>query len=80
MFDFKRCPPCRGFTPQLVQFYNKHHVSKNFEIIFVSSDQDEAHFNEYYNEMPWLALTFSNRELKVFFAFFEFVNSHLKVN
>jgi len=28
----------------------------NFEIIFASSDKDEAAFKEYFGEMPWLAL------------------------
>ena len=36
----------------------------DFEFIFVSSDRDEASFNEYFAEMPWLALPFSNRKAK----------------
>ncbi|CAF2505242.1 unnamed protein product [Rotaria sp. Silwood2] len=60
----KRCPPCRGFTPVLVQFYNSHAKDKNFEIIFISSDRDENSFNEYYKEMPWLTLDFKNRAKK----------------
>ena len=35
------------------------------EIIFVSSDRDEEGFDEYFGEMPWLALPFDNREKKV---------------
>lgn len=57
-FSAHWCPPCRGFTPMLAEFYNKHHKSQNFEVIFVSSDQDEESFNQYYAEMPWLALSF----------------------
>lgn len=34
------------------------------EIIFVSSDRDEASFSEYFGEMPWLALPFSKRAEK----------------
>lgn len=30
----------------------------------MSSDRDEASFNEYYGEMPWLALPFADREIK----------------
>ena len=37
---------------------------KPFEIVFVSSDRDQASFDEYYGEMPWLALPFSERERK----------------
>jgi len=71
-FSAHWCPPCRGFTPELAKFYNKHHVAKTFEIIFVSSDQDEEHFKNYFSEMPWLALKFSNRELKVLYWFILF--------
>lgn len=59
-----RCPPCRGFTPVLINFYNKHAKDKNFEIIFISSDRDEDAFNEYYNEMPWLTLEYQDRKKK----------------
>jgi nucleoredoxin len=56
-FSAHWCGPCRGFTPTLVQLYNKLKVAgKPFEIIFVSSDRDEASFDEYFNSMPWLAL------------------------
>jgi nucleoredoxin len=64
-FSAHWCPPCRGFTPVLTEFYNKHNKSKNFEVIFVSSDRDEKSFSEYYHEMPWLALSFADRQLKV---------------
>ena len=66
-FSAHWCPPCRGFTPELVKFYNANHEGKNFEIIFVSSDRDEKSFKEYYNDMPWLALAFSERNKKVYF-------------
>ena len=36
----------------------------SFEIVFVSSDRDEASFKEYYAEMPWLALPFEDRAQK----------------
>lgn len=62
------CPPCKKFTPVLAEFYKKRKESdkgKDFDIIFVSSDSDEASFTEYYKDMPWLALKFSEREAKV---------------
>ena len=64
-FSAHWCPPCRGFTPVLAEFYKANHASKNMEIIFVSSDQTVDQFKEYYNEMPWLALSFDERALKV---------------
>lgn len=62
------CPPCRKFTPMLAEFYKKLKGSdkgKDFEIIFVSSDADDNAFNDYYKEMPWLALKFDQRAAKV---------------
>ena len=59
------CPPCRGFTPMLADFYNKAKAAnKDFEIIFVSSDGEKSDFEEYYASMPWLALKFDEREMK----------------
>ena len=66
-FSAHWCPPCRGFTPILAEFYNKHHAAKNFEIIFVSSDRDQSSFEGYYETMPWLTLNFKERALKVIF-------------
>merc|ERR1711988_10913 len=64
-FSAHWCPPCRGFTPELVKTYNKmKEQGKEFEIIFASSDRDEGSFKEYFREMPWLALPYSERELK----------------
>ncbi|MFN9940670.1 MAG: thioredoxin-like domain-containing protein, partial [bacterium] len=37
---------------------------KQFEVIFVSSDKSQDSFDEYFSEMPWLALPFEERELK----------------
>ena len=59
-FSASWCPPCRGFTPQLVEYYS--HLSKDkAEILFVSMDKDEAAFQAYFHKMPWLALPFSCR-------------------
>lgn len=60
------CPPCRKYTPQLVQFYNdskKFYKSdpkrtKSIEIVFVSADHDKVGFKNYYATMPWLAVPF----------------------
>ena len=60
-----RCPPCRGFTPALATSYTIIVAKgKSFEIVFVSSDRDEASFQSYFAEMPWLALPFADRETK----------------
>jgi len=57
------CPPCRKFTPNLVDFYNEHRDSSdNFELIFVSSDRNEEAQKNYMLEyqMPWPALEFDD--------------------
>ena len=67
-FSAHWCPPCRGFTPKLTKFYeeyNKKQGDKKFEIVFVSSDKNEGEYNNYYGEMPWLALPFRDRSRKV---------------
>jgi len=64
-FSAHWCPPCRGFTPKLSEQY-KTYKSKGLEVecVFVSSDRDEKSFDEYFGEMPWLALPFADRERK----------------
>ena len=67
-FSAHWCPPCRGFTPELAQFYVKTRAmvgNDKLEIIFVSSDRDEASWKEYFAEMPWLALPYNDRARKV---------------
>eukprot|EP01123_Difflugia_compressa_P008841 TRINITY_DN276_c0_g1_i1.p1 TRINITY_DN276_c0_g1~~TRINITY_DN276_c0_g1_i1.p1 ORF type:complete len:396 (-),score=102.55 TRINITY_DN276_c0_g1_i1:92-1279(-) len=64
-FSAHWCGPCRNFTPSLAKVYNEiKEQGKSFEIVFVSSDRDDAAFKGYHNDMPWLALPFSDREGK----------------
>lgn len=64
-FSAHWCGPCRGFTPQLAAQYDVlRKAGKKIEIIFVSSDQDQASFDAYFKEMPWKALDYSARDLK----------------
>lgn len=62
-FSAHWCPPCRQFTPILSAFY-KAAQREDFEIIFLSSDRDQAAFDGYYAEMPWVALPYEQREKK----------------
>lgn len=60
-FSAHWCPPCRAFTPKLVEFYNAQETrKKNFEIIFVSADNDEQSMDQYIkgDTMPWPAVAF----------------------
>jgi nucleoredoxin len=63
-FSAHWCPPCRGFTPQLSEWYKKDLKNRGLEVVFVSSDRDEASFKGYFDEMPWLALPYADRERK----------------
>ncbi|CCW67388.1 unnamed protein product [Phytomonas sp. Hart1] len=61
-FSASWCPPCRGFTPILADFYNKLHKEKNFEVVFVSWDEEEEDHTKYYEKMPWLAIPFEQSD------------------
>lgn len=55
------CGPCRRFTPQLVDYYNRvSQAHPEFEIIFVSCDRSHFGWENYIQEtrMPWLAVDF----------------------
>lgn len=58
------CPPCRGFTPELVRAYKEIKAKHpDFEIVFVSSDRDEGAMKGYMTEynMEWPALSYKER-------------------
>jgi len=57
-FSAHWCPPCRQFTPRLVQAAAL--APPELAIIFVSRDQDQQSFLQYYSIMPWFALPFGS--------------------
>nr|XP_033778202.1 nucleoredoxin isoform X3 [Geotrypetes seraphini] len=60
-FSAHWCPPCRSLTRVLVESYRKIKESgQKFEIVFVSADRSEDSFKQYFNEMPWLAVPYSD--------------------
>eukprot|EP00919_Chromeraceae_sp_WS-2016_P016945 GHVR01040470.1.p1 GENE.GHVR01040470.1~~GHVR01040470.1.p1 ORF type:complete len:148 (+),score=19.43 GHVR01040470.1:153-596(+) len=66
-FSAHWCPPCRGFTPTLAEWYTNFKASEKgaqLEIIFVSSDHTDEDFKKYLEEMPWLALPYADRDTK----------------
>lgn len=65
-FSAHWCPPCRTFTPKLIEAYNKIKAKDNaFETIFISSDRDQSSFDGYFAEMPWLAIPFGDERQKL---------------
>ena len=62
-FSAHWCPPCRQFTPLLVNFYNECKKNKkSFQIVFVSFDNTENDMSKYMTEanMPWLAVPYGS--------------------
>jgi nucleoredoxin len=61
-FSAHWCPPCRKFTPQLVDYYNRvvrEHFE--FEIIFISADKSAEAMTAYMRDtgMPWPAVDYA---------------------
>jgi nucleoredoxin len=60
-FSAHWCGPCRKFTPELVDYYNRTAPQHpEFEVIFVSDDKSAAGMETYMREtnMPWPAIDF----------------------
>ena len=55
-----RCGPCRQFTPDLVNFYDKMNARRGkqneFEIVWISRCRSVDDFGQYFTHMNWLAL------------------------
>jgi len=61
-FSAHWCPPCRSFTPKLIQVYTElKERGEVFEVVFISSDEHQDAFEDYYSSMPWLALPFGDK-------------------
>jgi nucleoredoxin len=57
------CPPCRAFTPDLVQFYRDFKPSHpDFELIFVAFDHSSDNMLDYMRSdgMPWPAIWYAD--------------------
>ena len=66
-FSAHWCAPCRKFTPELVDYYNRVSAQHpEFEIVFYSCDKTAADMENYMREanMPWPAIEYSQRESK----------------
>lgn len=65
-FSASWCPPCRTFTPKLVDFYKQNKKSGDFELLFVSSDQNAQDMKAYMKKykMPWIGVTHGSKAAK----------------
>jgi nucleoredoxin len=58
-FSANWCPPCKMFTEKLKSFYKEvNATTKRLEIIWVSGDEEEEEYEEYFEKMPWTAMPF----------------------
>jgi nucleoredoxin len=65
-FSAHWCPPCRAFTPVLSKFFTENADKLGLALVFVSSDQDEDAFKDYFASMSWdLALPFEDSHKEV---------------
>ncbi len=63
-FSAEWCPPCRAFTPRLIEAYDQLTAEgRPFEIVFVSSDRSSQDMRKYMRdyEMNWPALRHGDR-------------------
>ncbi|OAY74088.1 putative nucleoredoxin 2 [Ananas comosus] len=52
---------CETFTPVLHKVYHQlKEEGSGFEVVFVSSDEDQASFDRFHRSMPWLAVPFTD--------------------
>ena len=63
-FSAHWCPPCRRFTPMLIEFYKKLQASseESMELIFCSLDRVESDYKNYISNMPWKCMPFEAPE------------------
>ena len=58
-------PCCRRFTTTLMEKYNEINTgAKEFEVIFVSKDGNQAHFDRNFAEMPWKSIKYDDEPRK----------------
>ncbi len=73
-FSAHWCPPCRQFTPRLVETFNQwKQDGKAIEIVFVSGDRNAAAMKKYMAEakMPWLAIPYGDPRIDKLFERFK---------
>mmetsp|Transcript_22641 Transcript_22641/g.41887 ORF Transcript_22641/g.41887 Transcript_22641/m.41887 type:complete len:425 (+) Transcript_22641:73-1347(+) len=65
-FSAHWCPPCKMFTPVLKGVYEKVKAAGGqFEVVFVSGCRSQEQFDEYFAEMPWLAVPYDDPRIRM---------------
>ncbi|MQM23027.1 hypothetical protein Taro_056088, partial [Colocasia esculenta] len=56
---------CENFNPVLSSMYiHLKDVGSNFEVVFISSDESQASFDQFHSTMPWPAIPYSDLQSK----------------
>ena len=66
-FSAHWCGPCRKFTPQLIDYYNRTvETHPELEVVFYSMDRSATEMEHYMQDagMPWPAIDYTKREEK----------------
>ena len=62
LFSADWCAPCHTMLPLLRNFYTDINLDeRQFEVILVSSDNNEKDFAKHFGSMPWTALPYGDR-------------------
>ncbi|KAG2500528.1 hypothetical protein HYH03_001305 [Edaphochlamys debaryana] len=62
-FSASWCPPCRRFTPKLVETYKALKAAgKDFEAVLVSADREAGAATEYHSHMAWPMIPYDDRK------------------
>lgn len=65
LYSASWCPPCRAFSPLLKTVYAEAQAANiSFEIVYVSSDEDQDTFDTYRETMPWCAISFDKESTR----------------
>ena len=59
------CPASKGFTPRVIDWYNKtKKEEKNLEVVYVGYDKSQEEFDEYTKIMPWFNVSYDSSKRK----------------
>lgn len=65
LFSASWSPPCRLFTPMLIEGYRairEAYGEHSFQVLLIPLDADEKEWHHYIEDMPWMSLQPSSRE------------------
>lgn len=65
-FSASWCPPCRAFTPKLVEWYKAHGDPATLPLLFVSHDHSADAMKQYMSDdhMPWWGVAFGSESAR----------------